>query len=159
MERFWSKVEKSDGCWNWRAGCFPEGYGAVRWNGNAAKAHRVSFELINGAIPAGVFVCHSCDNRKCVNPAHLFLGTANDNNQDMMRKGRARFTGPNRPRGAAPWHRAKISELTVQRLRVLGPGILSQRLIAGLVGIKHYAVGCIWRNKTWKNLGHTQALT
>lgn len=87
MERFWNKVEKSDGCWNW-IGSKRVGYGAFKINGKVTGAHRYSFELKNGKIPDGMIICHSCDNPSCVNPDHLFLGSHRDNTIDAFNKGR-----------------------------------------------------------------------
>jgi len=86
---FWAKVRKGEGCWEWQAAHYPTGYGAFGiGNHRVEGAHRVAYRLVNGMIPAGAMVLHSCDNKNCVNPSHLFLGTQADNVHDMMAKGR-----------------------------------------------------------------------
>lgn len=88
-ERFWPKVQKTDGCWEWigaRQG--PNGYGNFYYNGQAGTAHRYSYQLHYGPIPDGLQVLHTCDNRPCVRPDHLFAGSHVDNMRDMLRKGR-----------------------------------------------------------------------
>lgn len=94
MERFFSKVDKTENCWNWIAAKRYKGYGCFRINGKLVDSHRVSWVIHNGAIPDGLFVLHTCDNRLCVNPAHLFLGTNYDNVQDCIRKGRMSWQKP-----------------------------------------------------------------
>lgn len=92
--RFWSKVDKTSDCWVWIGAKHPTGYGAFGIGQVVHYAHRLSWELVNGPIPDGLFVCHNCpngDNPSCVNPAHLFLGTQVDNMQDMLGKGRAGY--------------------------------------------------------------------
>lgn len=86
-DRFWQKVRKSDGCWEWTARVSPEGYGEF-WDDRNVRAHRFSWSLVNGPIPDGLMVCHRCDNPRCVRPDHLFLGTNRENIRDMMAKGR-----------------------------------------------------------------------
>ena len=94
MKRFFDKIEKTDTCWIWKAGLRGKtGYGAFKLNSKVIDAHRVSYELHHGVIPDGVYVCHTCDNRKCVNPDHLFLGTAKDNWQDGFDKNRIKLLG------------------------------------------------------------------
>lgn len=101
VERFMSKVVKVDGgCWIWIASFDRKsGYGQIQRGKRGqglAKAHRVSFEIHCGLVPKGMMVCHRCDNKKCVNPDHLFLGTAKDNTTDMISKKRGHWQ-ENRP--------------------------------------------------------------
>jgi len=94
MERFFKKVEKTESCWLWTAAIRGKsGYGAIKVDGKTIDAHRLSYQIHKGEIPNGMYVCHSCDNRKCVNPDHLFLGTAKDNWQDGFDKNRIRLLG------------------------------------------------------------------
>lgn len=100
-ERFWSKVDRAGpahpqlgtACWTWVGSKSEKGYGrlsAGKHRASPLRAHRVSWELHKGPIPDKMFVLHNCDNPTCVNPDHLFIGTARDNTRDMVRKGRLR---------------------------------------------------------------------
>lgn len=88
LENFWSKVDKSGDCWIWTGSRHGFGYGLFGLNGKTRRAHRISYELVNGPIPEGFVLCHTCDNPPCVNPDHLFVGSKADNTHDALRKGR-----------------------------------------------------------------------
>ena len=90
IERFWEKVNIKgfNECWEWMAGRHWDGYGGFWISGKSFKAHRVSWMLQFGKIPKNKFVLHTCDNKSCVNPKHLWLGTHRDNMDDMVRKNR-----------------------------------------------------------------------
>lgn len=101
-ERFWSKVDKRGECWRWTAAVDSDGYGQIgvgsRSDGTktVAKAHRVAWILSGREIPPGACVLHSCDNRACVRPDHLWVGSQLDNIEDMRKKGRS-------PSGSRHW--------------------------------------------------------
>lgn len=88
IDAFWKKVEKTDSCWNWQGCLDSDGYGRFQFNYQRWKTHRLSYHVHKGSIPLDMCVCHSCDNPKCVNPDHLWLGTTQDNTRDRTLKGR-----------------------------------------------------------------------
>ena len=91
VERFLAKVcipTDPNRCWEWTAGKDRKGYGSFKRYRKTIKAHRMAWAITSGDVPDGLFVCHTCDNPSCVNPAHLWLGTNADNVRDMCEKGR-----------------------------------------------------------------------
>jgi hypothetical protein len=88
-ERLWKNVAKSDGCWLWTGAVGSDGYAKFWYKGTTTHAHRAAYELTHGAInDPYLLVCHRCDTPLCVRPDHLFLGTNQENTNDMIRKGR-----------------------------------------------------------------------
>lgn len=153
--RFWSKVDKTGACWIWTAGCLTNGYpyGLFRRT-NKSKAsmqlaHRVSWELAFGTIPAHMNVLHVCDNPKCVNPAHLFLGSQQDNVDDCMRKGRHK--PPKKLKGSAN-PMAKLSEYEVRAIKKLTRSGEQHAEIGKLYGISAGYVGKIHREEIWSHV-------
>lgn len=147
-ERFWSKVERSDECWEWKGARFPAGYGIFSTShgrsGVSQRAHRAAWQLSYGPIPPGLVVCHRCDNPPCVRPDHLFLGTNATNQRDMTKKGRGRNGTRN---GRALLTETAIPE--IRRRRALGE---STRAIAADFGVSPGAIWFITTGKHWKHV-------
>lgn len=93
IDRFWSKVitKGAEECWPWIGGTTPFGHGVFRWNGKNQIASRLVWQMYVGIIPNGLCILHRCDNPRCCNPEHLFLGTKKHNTDDMINKGRQKF--------------------------------------------------------------------
>lgn len=145
--RFLNKVEKKGDCWIWKGSYLKGGYGAHRFNGKSLGAHRTSWTLFKGEIPIGMYVCHKCDNPGCVNPDHLFLGSAEDNNRDRAKKGRS----DDRHGEKHPCR--KLTNETVLEIRKLWSSGMKQKEIAKIYGIDNSAVSVIVNNKRWKHIG------
>ena len=179
--RFWkhvSVVDDADSCWLWTARVDKDGYGKVTRDGISMRAHRVSWEIANGRIPAGAIVRQSCDVPGCVRPGHLLLGTFADNSGDMVRRGRS-LTGDRNPvrvdpsllnRGDLHWTRrlpgaakalgrkiagenhgsAKLTWALVNEMRErFAKGGISMRTLAEEYGVGQAAVSRILARKRW----------
>jgi hypothetical protein len=139
-ERFLEKVEvKPSGCHEWSGCLMPNGYGQFHLNGKTAYAHRVAYEIANGPFPKEAFVMHSCDNRKCVNPAHLSLGTFDLNIADMVDKGR-------QAHGVKNPH-AKLTPDQVRRIR---SAVGTHKEIGAQFGVSQPLVTMIRSGRIWK---------
>jgi hypothetical protein len=132
-ERLWSRVNRTDRCWEWTGALMQTGYGAIRIGNRTRTTHRVAWELTYGAIPDGMFVCHRCDNRRCCNPSHLFLGTNQDNMRDASAKGRLKGIGRPTLRGERH-HQCRLTDKQVVVIRQLWADGHSQAAIARTVG-------------------------
>lgn len=142
--RFWDKVEKTDSCWNWTGKIrTTDGYGVIAINGKEERSHRLSWKMSNGLIPSGMVVCHSCDNTKCVNPKHLFLGTQADNLLDMRNKKRNKYTfkGVDHPN-------ARFSNLDIERIFEYSK-TLNQKEIADIFETSQQSISRILRRKRY----------
>lgn len=133
----------------WRKRRDKHGYGRAKYAGKVISAHRLAWQLFRGTIPNGLCVLHSCDNRPCVKPAHLFLGTFLDNAKDRDKKGR---TAKGEKVGLAKLTENKVIEIR----RVYSEGIVSQQYLAEKVGVHPSIVSDIIRRKTWKHLPHNE---
>lgn len=138
QDRFWPKVHKTPSCWVWTGSSFgKDGYGGIyvshhqkpEWkHPRPTLVHRLSWELAHGPIPEGRHVLHSCDNRRCVNPAHLFLGDQDANMKDAASKGRLNVPRPNHPR-------RKLTDSDVTDIVNLHRSGMQQQLIAARYGV------------------------
>lgn len=159
VQDFWTRVQVDapDKCWIWQGSIKSTGYGQLMVNYKNISVHRYAYELANGPIPSGMFVCHSCDNRRCVNPAHLWLGTAADNYNDMVAKGRKGETPRERraelarARFGERSYVAKLKRTDVIEIRRRVTNGESQRAVASDFHIDQSTVSSIIRGLTWRN--------
>lgn len=183
IARFWSKVDKSagsDGCWVWKTRTDRDGYGRFCANDKTYGAHRIAYRLIVGEIPDELCVLHNCpdgDCSSCVNPSHLWLGTAAENNVDRKNKGRGgcgkgerhgTVTHPERvargdrhgshthPENLPRGERASWSKLTDNKVREIrtryAKGGVSQSFLAKELGVTQSIIGRVIQRKAWRHV-------
>lgn len=153
--RFWAKVDPNGPihpalgtrCWIWTGSKHPAGYGSIKLGpGHGMQvSHRVAWELALGRVPDGLNVLHRCDNRPCVNPDHLFLGTQLDNARDMIAKGRQVILRGERV------GRARLNADQVREIRRIGRSVL-QRALAERYGVGTSTIGAILTGDAWKHV-------
>ena len=173
-ERFWSKVNKNGPapthrpelgpCWLWTAYTNRDGYGGFQRGRRGAGyvlAHRLSWELHNGPIPAGLHALHACDVRNCVRPSHLFLGTDLDNQRDCIEKGRkvvasgeqsGRHTHPERTARGEANGRSALTELAVRTIRACHEAGFAAPRLAQIFGVSRPHIHNIVRRKFWRHV-------
>lgn len=137
-DRFWEKVKKGDGCWEWQGAKDDEGRGYIgRAPIQPRRAAPVSWEMANGVpVPHGMHVCHKCDNPSCVRPDHLFLGTPKDNMQDKVQKGR---------------HPTTLCAAQVLEIRAAWPSVSKSRL-AARYGVTKSCISHVVKRRGWKHI-------
>ena len=139
-----SRLNEATGCMEWTRSCDRDGYGYVQTSGKLKRAHRVAFERANGPIPEGKWVLHRCDNPKCVNPAHLFLGDNRSNVDDKVAKGRHAFGERN--------GRANLTEADIRQIRF--DYALGERQVdlAKRYGVHQTHISLIVTRKEWAHV-------
>jgi len=157
IDRFKEKIapKNSNGCMEWMACLSDNRYGAFITGSRTKRtrkryiAHRLSYELFVGAIPKGKCVLHKCDNPKCVNPEHLFLGTQSDNMKDMIKKGRdfhVALLG-------SKHGNAKLNEEQVMEIKDKIKNGISLIELSKIYNVSPENISSIKRGKTWKHIG------
>jgi hypothetical protein len=148
-DRFWSKIYRTDGCWLWTAGTTGPGYGCFAIDGKSYAAHRIAYCLTKG--PTRLYVCHTCDERSCCNPAHLFAGRSKANGLDAAKKGRTSR------RVLTPKIVSKIIRLNVTQN--LGARAIARRLRLSASTVDSILSGRSWSWLQAARMGHRAVLT
>jgi hypothetical protein len=145
-DRFWTQVDcrGSDECWEWLGYRDRDGYGSVSMWPTRMGAHRVAYEIVNGAVPDGLAVRHRCDNQPCCNPAHLELGTIIDNNRDKTARGR---DAKGERHGMA-----RYSAEQIEHVKRLIAGGLTSPAIEAETGVRRATVLKVMGGKQWKEV-------
>ena len=149
--RFWKFVNKlsKDECWNWIGNKMPKGYGRFSLGAKSQGsdgAHRVSWRIANKRdIPAGMHIMHSCDNPSCVNPKHLSIGTAKENTQDMIRKGRKRTVAP-----VGDLNGKAI--LDAEKVRLIRSSKLNHAELGRQLGVSSNCIRGVRTGRTWSHI-------
>lgn len=161
FHRFYTK-DTNNNCWIWVRAKDGDGYGLINFAGKKRRAHRVSYTIHKGTIPKGMQVLHKCDNPSCVNPDHLVLGTAYDNVQDMIKKGRSNFgvglenIDPGKGTCKNPGEKNGNSFLTEEDVKLIrdlfARGQYSRKELAVMFNTHRYNIGSIILRKKWKHV-------
>lgn len=138
-------VNEANDCWEWQASLNTNGYGQFRFRNRPQQAHRVSWVLHHGEIPAGLYVLHKCDNPLCINPDHLFLGTQAENIADAMSKDRWRT-----PRPVGESHGNAV--MTEDDVRAIRASSEPSRRIAKRYGVTQSAIQHIRKRRSWQHV-------
>lgn len=147
-EEFWDRLDKpggESGCWNYVCMNYDkDGYAQIMYRGESYRAHRFAWKLANGNIPAGMHVLHECDNPKCCNPGHLFIGTQQDNMADRNKKGRQAF--------GTSVNTAVLTERDVVEIRKMLDDGIRQADIAKIYEVHRSTIYLVKNGRNWKNV-------
>ena len=142
---FWQNVQMDDGCWLWTGKVSKSGYGYVNLGGERFFAHRLSFRIANGEPEQGLHVCHTCDVRTCVNPAHLYAGTAKQNSSDAVSRNRVAHGERSGP--------ARLTEAQVVEIRRLfADGSPAFTEVGKAFGVSATAISNVVHRNTWRRV-------
>jgi len=161
LSRFIPKyiINKETGCWEWTASSRGNEYGCIKIDGKAVDAHRVSYALFIDDIPDGMYVCHKCDNKRCVNPDHFFLGTGRDNTKDAIEKGRHYNIGnymkgahPEGKKGGDNYNAGTTNDIAKEIRKTFNLGCYSVNEISSMFNVSRFVVSGIIHNHTYLNV-------
>lgn len=134
-----------DECWIWQCGKTAR-YGQIKINGIKVGVHRFSYEYFNGKIPEGMYICHQCDQPKCVNPKHLFIGSSQDNMDDKIQKGRGKYCKGEKQAGSI------LSEQQVKEIKLKLKEGVYQRILSAEYGVSQTTIYKINQGIHWKHV-------
>ncbi len=152
LERFNTKyqINPHNHCWEWKGACYKNGYGNIMLeDGKVTGSHRVSWLIHKGEIPFKHNVCHTCDNVKCVNPDHLFIGTQKDNLKDMTNKGRRKS---NTPLGVNNINAKLIDEKVREIRRKYTPYVYTLQMLADEYEVSKRLIYMVISKKIWRHV-------
>ena len=153
-EAFWKKVSKGPDCWEWNGKRNYAGYGILTRHGRGIRAHRFSWVLAFGKLKPSACVLHRCDNRACVNPAHLFVGTQADNMADMVAKGRSNL-GPRHGSHTQPEKFRRYAKLTAHAIPLIRQRLAAGEPVASVArdhGVSPWTIYDVAEGRTWRHV-------
>lgn len=158
-DKFWSRVNigSHKDCWNWRGFISDSGYGVFSYaKSKRARAHRIAFAKTVSPIPNDKVVCHTCDNPRCCNPSHLWLGTVAENNADRERKGRTVSPFGNGFNKTPKGEKHGSAKLTERVVKIIRESDMTGADISRALGISQSTVSRIRSGKLWATTNHNQ---
>ena len=150
IDRFWSHVDKSGDCWEWKCRRDKAGYGRFALGRERKRAHRISYLITHGEIPQGLFICHHCDNPGCVRPEHLYAGTRLQNKADCVARGRHKL--PPVMRGEAHPRSKLTKQQVIEIRRRYKEGGITYANLGSVYGMSKRTIEHIVRGRSWQHV-------